>query len=466
MPAATVARSRTWPVVRPDRKTRPRSPSNRPRRAAHQVPLSGLYNTYNALAATAGAVALGISHARESPSRSMASAPRSDARSVSPVAGSDVQVLLSKNPTGLNQVLAPSPRTPARAHALLPQRRHRRRPRHLLDLDTDSSCCRPQAEWVLRRARAQKTSRCAWSTQASAMTRRWNATRRRRSGARSRRRRRGDALRRTDLLRDARSARDARAQDGRASASGRTDDRALLRVAHLCPRLMNIYGNREQSCVCAIAARARGVGFELTELSTGDALDSAALQPYLRGRRQAGAARRRRRPARHQGRRRSAKPSRRTSRCSPSAAPTSSSRGSIATPPAPSFRVGVFDLETHHPLRKRDAASATSSPIGARPTARPDHHRLRATAAARASAGRARLARVRHASRKRRRRRAKARLLAHAIGTYCPPAPAAEEPTLADAVIAMSPAPLRRRRPRPNRRPCRRSAHTPPPPLR
>ncbi len=69
-----------------------------------ELPLAGLYNAYNALAAAAGALALGL------PREAIVSAldgfsaafGRQERFSVD---GRDVQVLLGKNPTGLNQVL-------------------------------------------------------------------------------------------------------------------------------------------------------------------------------------------------------------------------------------------------------------------------------------------------------------------------------------------------------------------------
>jgi UDP-N-acetylmuramyl tripeptide synthase len=68
------------------------------------LPLSGVYNAYNALAATAGALALGL------PSSPIASALAGFSAAFGrqerfDVAGRDVRVLLGKNPTGLNQVL-------------------------------------------------------------------------------------------------------------------------------------------------------------------------------------------------------------------------------------------------------------------------------------------------------------------------------------------------------------------------
>ena len=69
-----------------------------------KLPLAGLYNAYNALAAAAGAIALGLPHdavvgALEGFSAAFGRQERFS------VEGRHVQVLLGKNPTGLNQVL-------------------------------------------------------------------------------------------------------------------------------------------------------------------------------------------------------------------------------------------------------------------------------------------------------------------------------------------------------------------------
>jgi CobQ-like glutamine amidotransferase family enzyme len=49
-----------------------------------------------------------------------------------------------------------------------------------------------------------------------------------------------------------------------------------LRVAHLYPRLMNIYGDRGNIMCLRHRCEARGIGFELAELGPGDRLDPAA----------------------------------------------------------------------------------------------------------------------------------------------------------------------------------------------
>lgn len=56
-----------------------------------------------------------------------------------------------------------------------------------------------------------------------------------------------------------------------------------LRVAHLYPRLMNIYGDRGNIMCLRHRCEARGIGFELTELSIGDALDPAAYDLVFAG---------------------------------------------------------------------------------------------------------------------------------------------------------------------------------------
>jgi CobQ-like glutamine amidotransferase family enzyme len=50
----------------------------------------------------------------------------------------------------------------------------------------------------------------------------------------------------------------------------------VLRVAHLYPRLMNIYGDRGNIMCLRHRCAARGIGFELTELGLRDRLDATA----------------------------------------------------------------------------------------------------------------------------------------------------------------------------------------------
>jgi CobQ-like glutamine amidotransferase family enzyme len=57
----------------------------------------------------------------------------------------------------------------------------------------------------------------------------------------------------------------------------------VLRVAHLYPRLMNIYGDRGNIMCLRRRCEARGIRFELTELSTGDRFDAAAYDLVFAG---------------------------------------------------------------------------------------------------------------------------------------------------------------------------------------
>jgi UDP-N-acetylmuramyl tripeptide synthase len=73
-------------------------------RARIALPMAGLYNAYNALAAIAGATALGLR--RDAVVRAIEGFSAAFGRQERfSVAGRDVQVLLGKNPAGLNQVL-------------------------------------------------------------------------------------------------------------------------------------------------------------------------------------------------------------------------------------------------------------------------------------------------------------------------------------------------------------------------
>jgi UDP-N-acetylmuramyl tripeptide synthase len=80
--------------------------------------IGGLYNVYNALAATAAAGALGLSTAavEGALTASTAAFGRQEAFDVD---GRRVEVLLGKNPAGLNQVLATLMLDPSRTTALL-----------------------------------------------------------------------------------------------------------------------------------------------------------------------------------------------------------------------------------------------------------------------------------------------------------------------------------------------------------
>jgi hypothetical protein len=56
-----------------------------------------------------------------------------------------------------------------------------------------------------------------------------------------------------------------------------------LRIAHLYPRLMNIYGDRGNIICLRHRCEARDIGFELTELSVGDRFDAGAFDLVFAG---------------------------------------------------------------------------------------------------------------------------------------------------------------------------------------
>jgi CobQ-like glutamine amidotransferase family enzyme len=56
-----------------------------------------------------------------------------------------------------------------------------------------------------------------------------------------------------------------------------------LRVAHLYPRLMNIYGDRGNIMVLRRRCELRGIGFELAELDIGDRFDARAFDLVFAG---------------------------------------------------------------------------------------------------------------------------------------------------------------------------------------
>ncbi len=58
---------------------------------------------------------------------------------------------------------------------------------------------------------------------------------------------------------------------------------AILRVTHLYPRLMNIYGDRGNIMCLRHRCEARGIGFELTELGTGDRFDPSTCDLIFAG---------------------------------------------------------------------------------------------------------------------------------------------------------------------------------------
>ena len=130
------------------------------RRAAHvELPLPGLYNVYNALAAAALATALGVAPAAIVAGLERTQAAFGRAETVR-VAGRDVSILLVKNPAGANEVLRTLALEPGE-HDVLgdPQRPDRRRARRQLDLG--------------RRLRAAAAGRAARRRAAARGRRRW-----------------------------------------------------------------------------------------------------------------------------------------------------------------------------------------------------------------------------------------------------------------------------------------------------
>lgn len=57
----------------------------------------------------------------------------------------------------------------------------------------------------------------------------------------------------------------------------------VLRLAHLYPRLMNIYGDRGNIICLRWRCEARGIGFELTELERGNRLDAGVYDLIFAG---------------------------------------------------------------------------------------------------------------------------------------------------------------------------------------
>ena len=102
-----------------------------------ELPLPGLYNVYNALAAVAAGLRLGVAPERIAAALGEMRAAFGRVETI-PVAGVPVSILLIKNPAGANEVLRTLLLESARARADRPldraQRPDRRRPRRLLDL--------------------------------------------------------------------------------------------------------------------------------------------------------------------------------------------------------------------------------------------------------------------------------------------------------------------------------------------
>jgi UDP-N-acetylmuramyl tripeptide synthase len=113
------------------------------------LPLAGLYNAYNALAAATGAIALGLPLAAIVSSLEGFSAAFGRQERFS-VEGRDVQVLLGKNPTGLNQVLRALAARDGRKQMLFFLNDGIADGRDVSWIwDTDYETVQPQTDWVL-----------------------------------------------------------------------------------------------------------------------------------------------------------------------------------------------------------------------------------------------------------------------------------------------------------------------------
>ena len=113
------------------------------------LPLTGLYNAYNALAAAAGAAALGL--AGEAIVAALGAFSAAFGRQERfEIDGREVQVLLGKNPMGLNQVLRTVAARPGRKRLLFFLNDGIADGRDISWIwDADYELTRPQTEWVL-----------------------------------------------------------------------------------------------------------------------------------------------------------------------------------------------------------------------------------------------------------------------------------------------------------------------------
>jgi UDP-N-acetylmuramyl tripeptide synthase len=113
------------------------------------LPLSGLYNAYNALAAVAGAHALGLPRDATVAALEAFSAAFGRQESFN-VEGRDVRVLLGKNPTGLNQVLRAIAARPGKKRLLFFLNDGIADGRDVSWIwDADYETLQPQAAWTL-----------------------------------------------------------------------------------------------------------------------------------------------------------------------------------------------------------------------------------------------------------------------------------------------------------------------------
>ena len=101
---------------------------------ALRIPLPGLYNVYNAVAAAATVLELGVPLATLGEALEGFGGAFGRVETI-PIDGRQLSILLIKNPAGANEVLRTLTLEDGDARSLdRPQRQHRRRPRHLVDL--------------------------------------------------------------------------------------------------------------------------------------------------------------------------------------------------------------------------------------------------------------------------------------------------------------------------------------------
>jgi hypothetical protein len=253
------------------------------------LPLAGLYSVYNALAAAAGAHALGLPF--EATVRALAeSGPAFGRQERFDLDGRSVRLLLAKNPTGLNEVIRALRAVPGAPT--------------LLALLNDGIQDGQDVSWIYD-ADFERLADRSWRLVVSGDRADDLALRARRARAANGGRRpcararccaRSDAAGRPhrgdrDVHRDARDPCAAGCAHRRAPVLGRdrrggaamtSADRAI-RVVVLYPEVMDVYADRGNLLAVQARCRALGVGCEVIEVGLGDALPDAADMVLIGG---------------------------------------------------------------------------------------------------------------------------------------------------------------------------------------